>query len=119
MDSIFNYFALPERRLFITFKGKSLSNYYCNGYIAAMTCGYLLNKASFRSSVDFVLVFSGTMPAAFSFTSLSPLLHRRSLCEGTRFSALCRGQTAAVRLSQNAPFLTGLFHDVFIFNIDD
>ena len=54
-------FFLPEQRLFITFKGKSLSNYYCNGYIAAMTYGYLLNKSSFRSSVEFVLVFSGIM----------------------------------------------------------
>ena len=42
VDSII---LLPEQRLFITFKGKSLSNYYCNGYIAAMTYGYLLSKS--------------------------------------------------------------------------
>jgi len=36
VDSIFNYFFIPERRLFITFKGKSLSNCYC---ICILSCG--------------------------------------------------------------------------------
>jgi len=42
-----------------------------------MTCGYLLNKSSFRSSVEFVLVFSGTLNM---YVLLLITLNSRHLC---------------------------------------
>ena len=51
-------------------------------------------------------------PAAFPFTSLFPLLHRHAV------QGVMGGQTTSVRLSQMQSFLIGLFHDIFIFNID-
>jgi len=61
---------------------------------------------------------SASVPAAFPFTSLSPLLHRRSLCEGTRFGRyVCTGRRRLFVCLRMHSFLIGLFHDVFIFNI--
>jgi len=42
-----------------------------------MTCGYLLNKSSFRSLVEFVLVFSGTLNM---YVLLLITLNSRHLC---------------------------------------
>ena len=59
---------------------------------------------------------SASVPAAFPFTSLSPLLHRRARARGSGRSVVGRRRLFVCHRMQR--FLTGLFHDIFIFNID-